>query len=78
MTRDQIAQEAAEHIVNDLNPEHERFHAHPDVTIHYLDDTRPPTDVAGVKAALLDGRYWISWMDDHLTAALKALAAASA
>ncbi len=36
-------------------------------------DRRPPTAVAEIKATLLGGHVWISWMDDRVVAAMRAL-----
>ena len=65
-TRDQIAQTTAEHIA--ANPGIE-----PGVIVHYPSPERPPTDIPAIKAALLDGRIWMSWLDDHVTAAMRRL-----
>jgi hypothetical protein len=37
------------------------------------DDKRPPTAVEDIKDALLAGRPWISWLDDRVTAAMRAM-----
>jgi hypothetical protein len=71
--RDQVAQKAAEYIANVLTPQNEKTISLPGVSVHYLDGKRPPTDVADIKAALLDGRLWISWTCDRVTAAMRAL-----
>lgn len=71
--RDQLAQETAEHIANTLNPQSDQAHALNNVTVVYPDDERPPRDVAGIKAALLDGECWISWADDRVLIALRTL-----
>jgi hypothetical protein len=66
MDREQIAQETAEHIA--AKGEQQSTDT---VQIHYIGGDKPPTDVQGIKAALLDGRIWISWMDDTVTAAMR-------
>ncbi|MEH0423152.1 hypothetical protein [Streptomyces sp. B21-083] len=73
LDRDQLAQDTAEYIVNKLIPDTARFHGLPEVTIHYADDRRPPTTVEGVKAHLLSGGCWFSWMDDRVIAAMNTL-----
>lgn len=71
--RDQLAQDTAEHIVNTLMPKTAELHAAPNAEVFYTDDRRPPSTVDGVKAHLLDGGCWISWMDDRVVAAMRAL-----
>lgn len=72
--RDQLAQETAEYIANVLIPATRKLNKLPGAFIHFLSDTRPPTDVAEIKAALLDGRIWISWLDgDRVEAAMHRL-----
>lgn len=71
--RDRLAQETAEYIATKLIPKAEQLHTMPGVTIHYPDDQRPPTTIDEIKATLLDGRYWISWLDDRVTTAMAAI-----
>jgi hypothetical protein len=72
--RDRIAQETAEYIANVLIPEADRIHALPDVSVFYADDKRPPRTVPDIKAALLEGVFWISWIgNERVTAAMRAL-----
>lgn len=71
--RDQLAQETAEHIAEVLMPRSAQIHAQPGVEVRYVNDKRPPTDVDDIRAALLDGRIWLSWMDDKVNAAMRAL-----
>lgn len=73
LDRDQLAQDTAEYIANVLTPQAQKTHALPGVTVHYINDQRPPTDVPGIKAALLDGRVWISWICDRVTQAMRQL-----
>jgi hypothetical protein len=58
---DTIAQELAEHIASQPPWTYE---------ISYLDDKRPPAGVAAIKAELLLGAYWLSWLDDTVEAGL--------
>lgn len=58
MDRDRIAQETAEYIAAHTQP------ADDGIVIRYVGEERPPTEVADIKAALLQGKVWISWMDD--------------
>jgi len=74
--RDQLAQETAEYIAGTLIPESDRVHAFDNVTVSYPDDRRPPQDVPGIKAELLAGRFWISWMNDRVLSALRTIHAA--
>lgn len=71
--RDQLAQHTAEYIATVLMPKADAFHSGPGVTVHYADGQRPPTGVDEIKATLLDGRVWISWLDSRVTAAMRAL-----
>jgi hypothetical protein len=71
--REQLAQETAEYIANVLTPKAEAAHALPGMEVFYTDGRRPPTCVAEIKATLLAGRFWISWTDDRVTAAMRAL-----
>ena len=70
---DQLAQAAAEHITRDLIPEQDRLSDSPGVTIHYVNGRRPPRDVDAIKAALLAGEIWTSWMDEHVLMAVRAI-----
>jgi hypothetical protein len=77
-THEQLAQETAEYIAHTLVPRSVRLASYSEITIHYPkdengNDRRPPTDVEEIKATLLDGRFWISWMDDRVTAAMRTL-----
>lgn len=72
--RDQLAQKTAEYIAGVLIPESDRIHALPGVTVFYTDDKRPPREVADIKAALLGGAFWTSWIGEkRVTAAFLAL-----
>ena len=71
--RDQLAQDTAEYIASVLAPQAAEIHAYPGVTVHYANDQRPPTEVEDIKAALLDGRVWISWVCDRVTQAMRQL-----
>jgi hypothetical protein len=71
--RDQLAQDTAEYIATVLMPKTAETHASPYVTVHYPDGKRPQTEVADIKAHLLSGRCWISWMDDRVVVAMRAL-----
>ncbi|WP_225447373.1 hypothetical protein [Streptacidiphilus sp. PB12-B1b] len=72
--RDRIAQEAAEYIANVLIPESDKTQALPGVSVYYTDDKRPPRTVADIKATLLEGRFWISWIgDERVAAAMRAI-----
>lgn len=66
--RDNLAQATAEYIARELNPA-----AGNAGYTFYADDRRPPTDVEAIKAELLGGHLWISWMDDAVCAAMKAI-----
>jgi hypothetical protein len=67
--RDQLAQETAEYIANTLIPS------------LGLDDAggvtlvgpTAPRDVEEIKATLLRGHYWLSWLDDRVAGALAQL-----
>ncbi|GEM_PF-3270428 len=72
-TRQQLARETAEYIVTTLIPQLAETLAGTTVTISYPDATRPPTTVAEIASALLDGRIWLSWMDDRVCTAMRAL-----
>jgi len=64
--RDQLAQETAEYIAAMPNPqEGEGF-------IVVGQDDRPRT-ISDIKAVLLAGHVWISWMDDKVIATMRAL-----
>jgi hypothetical protein len=65
--RDQLAQETAEHIAEHLS------HRAGGVTYHYDAAGPPPRDLAAIKAALLDGRVWLSWLDDRVFATMREL-----
>lgn len=72
--RDQLAQETAEYIAHTLIPRHDERHANSAVTtVSYVDDKRPPRDVPTIKAALLEGTYWLSWCDDRVLTAMREL-----
>jgi hypothetical protein len=60
-TLDRIAQSLAEHISGRQTD--------PDIclTIMYPDDRRPPTGVAAIKAELLAGNLWLSWLDETVS-----------
>lgn len=75
--RDQLAQETAEYIANVLIPQSDAVHALPGVTVNYPGGERPPRDVPSIKALLLEGTYWISWMDDRVLIALRTIHAAT-
>lgn len=74
-SRDDLAQAAAEHIARDLIPAQDLQNASPWVTVSYPDDRRPPRDVGAIKAALLNGECWTSWMDDQVIVAMHAIRA---
>jgi hypothetical protein len=71
--RNQLAQETAEYIAAELNPLAERVAQAPGCSIVYPNGQKPPTAVEQIKATLLDGRLWISWMDDRVFAAMRAI-----
>lgn len=71
--RDQLAQETAEYIANVLIPQSDAVHALPGVTVNYPGGNRPPRDVPSIKAALLAGECWISWMNDRVLTAMREL-----
>jgi len=72
--RDRIAEETAQYIANVLIPESDRLQALPGVSVYYADDKRPPRTVADIKAALLDGVFWISWIgNERVAAAMRAI-----
>lgn len=60
MDREQIAQETAEYIAAHA-PAGQPTDG---IVIRYIGEQRPPTAVADIKAALLQGKVWTSWMDD--------------
>jgi len=74
--RDQLAQETAEYIAGTLIPESDRVHAFDNVTVSYPGGHTPPRDVPSIKAELLAGRFWISWMNDRVLSALRTIHAA--
>ena len=76
MTKDELAQQTAEYIADVLIPAHADRAAIIDV--RYVDGNRPPHDVDEIKAALLAGRIWISWIDDRVSAAMRELHATPA
>ena len=72
--RNRIAEETAQYIATVLIPEHDRLQALPGVSVYYADEKRPPRTVADIKAALLDGVFWISWIgNERVTAAMRAI-----
>ncbi|MFJ1667318.1 hypothetical protein ACIOK4_13210 [Streptomyces bottropensis] len=71
--RDQLAQDTAEYIANTLMPKTAEFHDNPGVTIQYVDDKRPPATVEDIKAELLGGQFWISWLDNRVVTAMRTL-----
>lgn len=74
--RDQLAQETAQYIADALIPESDRVHAFDNVTVSYPGGRRPPCDVPSIKAALLNGECWISWMNDRVLSAMRLIHAA--
>jgi len=71
---DRIAEETAQYIATVLIPEADRLQALPGVSVYYADEKRPPRTVADIKAALLDGVFWISWIgNERVTAAMRAI-----
>jgi hypothetical protein len=70
-TREQLAQQTAEYIANVLMPTYAELAK--DVEIVYVNGKKPPTSVEEIKAMLLDGRLFISWMDDRVIAAMRTL-----
>lgn len=67
----QLARETAEYIARELTPR--ITHAGEGLTVVYADDRRPPADVDEITANLLDGVLWVSWMDDRVLNAMRAL-----
>lgn len=65
--RDQLAQDTAEYIANTLNPRARELHVRPAY------GKPAPTDIPTIKAALLEGTYWLSWADDRVLTAMRAL-----
>lgn len=70
---DQLATNTARYIASDLKTAQTKTLTLPGVSVFYANDRRPPATVEGIKLALLDGRIWISWMDDRVTAAMREL-----
>ncbi|HEY1701191.1 MAG TPA: hypothetical protein VGG75_15915 [Trebonia sp.] len=68
--RDRIAQAAAEHIVNDLMPAHDRMNTESGIAVI---GEQPPRDIATIKAAILGGHVFISWMDDTVNDVMRQL-----
>lgn len=71
MTRDDIAQQAAEYIASELMPRQAELAG--EGRIVFPDNRRPPTDVPGIKAELLAGYWWVSWVNERVAAAMKAI-----
>ncbi len=71
--REQLAEATAKHILEHLLPAQDRLTDSPWVTVEYPDDRRPPRDAEGIKASLLAGECWISWMDDPVMTAMRRL-----
>lgn len=69
--REVLAQETAEYIANVLMPAHAE--ATSGLEVVYINGNRPPTAVEDIKQTLLDGRVFISWIDDRVNAAMRAL-----
>lgn len=76
MDRDQLAQNTAEYIAANLLPQHAVNTT--DYLVKYTGDARPPRDVAEIKEVLLTGDVWLSWLDDHVTDAMRRLHAPAA
>lgn len=70
--RFELAHQAAVHIAN-LAPKRAAFEALDGITIVHPGDHRPPTTDAEIRAELLDGNVWISWMDEYVMAIMRAL-----
>lgn len=70
--RFELAHQAAVHIAN-LAPKRAAFEALDGITIVHPGDQRPPTTDAEIRAELLDGNVWISWMDEYVMAIMRAL-----
>lgn len=66
--REKLAWETAEHIAANLIPQGTGQYV-----VRVLTDEPMPFKPDEIAATLLDGRVWISWMDDRVLAAMRQL-----
>ena len=71
MSRDELAQETAEYIATSVLPQHSVNTT--DYLVKYVGDGRPPREVSEIKATLLSGHAWLSWMDERVRNAMRRL-----
>lgn len=76
MNHDSLAQETAEYIAADLVPQHGVNLTN--VLVKYTGEERPPREVAEIKATLLSGYLWLSWMDERVADAMRQMHRTSA